>query len=64
VSRPVRHDTEGFDAVLVAADGCPWYLTQLVNALTDLGVLALQGHPEGTVDWFLGEVRQYILQRR
>jgi hypothetical protein len=35
-----------------------------VNALADLGVLALQGHPEGTVDRFLGEVRQFVLQQR
>jgi hypothetical protein len=49
--------------VLAATGHCPWYLEQLVNALAELGVLALGNLPEAAVDRFLAEVREYILQQ-
>jgi hypothetical protein len=59
-----HHDDEdGFNVVLAAAGGCPWYLAQLVNALAELNVLALGDLPEDAVDRFLAEVRQYVLER-
>jgi hypothetical protein len=59
-----RDDEEGFNTVLAAADGCPWYLTRLVQALADLAGLALEKFPEDAVAGFLGEVRRYVLERQ
>ena len=58
-----RDDVEAFSAVLDATGGCPWYLTQLVNALADLVVLALEELPEGAVDGFLAVLRRDVLER-
>lgn len=58
-----RHDAEGFSVVLAAAGGCPWYLSQLVCALADLGALALEGHPESVIDGFLAENRRIVLEQ-
>ena len=58
-----RDDEEGFNAVLAATGGCPWYLAQLVNALADLSVLALEHLPEGAVEGFLADLRRQVLER-
>jgi len=64
-----HRDEDAFNAVLAATDYCPWYLAHLVNALSELGVLALTRDPEqGTRSWyadrFLAEVRQYVMEQR
>jgi hypothetical protein len=56
-------DQETFDALLAATDHCPWYLEQLVNALADLAVLALEKLPDD-VDRYLDALRQFVLSQR
>ena len=58
-----RDDEEGFNAVLAATGGCPWYLTELVKVLAELGVVALENLPEGVVDGFLADLRRSVLER-
>jgi hypothetical protein len=58
-----RDDEEGFNAILDATGWCPWYLVQLVNALADLSVLALEELPEGQVDGFLADLRREVPER-
>jgi hypothetical protein len=55
-------DQEAFDAVLDATGHCPWYLEQLVNALADLAVLALEKLPDD-VDRYLDALRQHVLEQ-
>ena len=58
-----RGDDEGFDAVLDAIGDCPWYLTDLVDALVVMAVGALRNRPAGSVEELLAEARQFVLER-
>ena len=62
LSAHYHRDEEGFNAVLDAAGGCPWYLSQLVAALVGLAVAALENHPPEDVDEALAVARRYFLE--